>query len=64
MTINVDKNYRHLGIGSILLEKLITIAKKNKLKEITLEVRASNVSAQKLYEKYSFKVVRNEKELL
>lgn len=64
MTINVDKNYRHLGIGSILLEKLITIAKKNKLKEVTLEVRASNIQAQKLYKKYSFEVVRNAKELL
>lgn len=64
MTINVDKNYRNLGIGSILLEKLITIAQKNKLKEVTLEVRVSNIQAQKLYKKYSFEVVRNAKELL
>lgn len=64
MTINVDKNYRKHGIGSILLEKLILIAKKEDLKVVTLEVRSSNYEAQKLYKKYSFEVVRDKKKLL
>ena len=51
--IVVHKNYRHHGIGSVLLEELIKLAKvKN---SITLEVNTKNIYAQKLYLKYGFK---------
>ena len=51
--IVVHKNYRHHGIGSLLLEKLIELAKVKD--SITLEVNTKNIYAQKLYLKYGFK---------
>lgn len=51
--IVVHKNYRHNGIGSVLLERLIELAKV-KL-SLTLEVNTKNENAQKLYLKYGFK---------
>jgi len=52
------KNYRRQNIGSLLLSKLIEIAKSEKdITSITLEVNSNNIPAQKLYEKYGFKVV-------
>lgn len=53
--IVVKKNYRNKGIGSILLEKLISISKKNNMSCITLEVNENNINAIKLYNKYNFK---------
>lgn len=53
--IVVHKNYRHHSIGSLLLEKLIELAK---IKDsITLEVNTKNIYAQKLYLKYGFKTL-------
>ena len=53
--IVVHKNYRHNNIGSLLLEKLIELAK---IKDsITLEVSTKNIYAQKLYLKYGFKTL-------
>ena len=53
--IVVHKNYRHHGIGSLLLEKLIELAKVKD--SITLEVNTKNIYAQKLYSKYGFKTL-------
>lgn len=53
--IVVHKNYRHHGIGSLLLEKLIGLAKVKD--SITLEVNTKNIYAQKLYSKYGFKTL-------
>ena len=55
--IVVKKNSRNKGIGSILLEELIEIAKKQNIMSITLEVNSTNYSAVKLYTKYGFKKV-------
>ena len=52
--IAVDKPYRHMGVGSLLLESLITVAKELEMIGLTLEVRKSNISAQGLYKKYGF----------
>ncbi len=49
----IDK--RNLGIGSILLEELLSLASELKCKSINLEVNESNLSAIHLYEKYNFK---------
>ena len=54
MNIVVKKDFRHHGIGSILLENLINYSKKMNLKTITLEVNENNLSAIRLYDKFSF----------
>ena len=55
--IVVRKDLRKLGIGSLILEKLIQAAKDKMVNSITLEVNTNNIPAQKLYEKYGFKIV-------
>ena len=61
MNIVTKKIYRHQGLGSILLEKLITLAKENNCTSITLEVNENNLPAINLYNKYSFKEVGKRK---
>ena len=51
--IVVHKELRHNGIGSILLEKLIELAKIKT--SLTLEVNTKNENAYNLYLKYGFK---------
>ena len=60
--IVVRKDFRKLGIGSLLLEKLISICKNlESINSITLEVDESNIPAQKIYEKFNFKVLGKRK---
>lgn len=60
--IVVRKDFRKLGIGSLLLEKLIDICKNlESINSITLEVNEDNITAQKLYEKFNFKVLGKRK---
>jgi len=54
--IAVKKDARQNGIGTKLLEALITEAKKNGITAITLEVRISNTPALSLYKKHSFEI--------
>lgn len=54
MNIVVKRSFRHNGIGSILLEHLISYAKDKNLKTITLEVNEHNLSAIRLYDKFNF----------
>lgn len=61
MNIVTKKDKRHLGIGTLLLENLITISKNKNVKSITLEVNERNTSAIKLYEKFNFKTVGTRK---
>ncbi len=53
--IAVHPEFRGGGIGSILVEALLSIAKENGINDLTLEVRQSNIIAQSLYKKYGFK---------
>lgn len=53
-TIAVDPLYRGQGIGELLLNALIDHAYDLGAHQITLEVRISNTSAQRLYLKYGF----------
>ena len=53
--IVVKKDFRKNGIGSLLLQKLILLTKNSNYKELTLEVNANNIAAQKLYLKFGFK---------
>ena len=54
MNIVVKKDFRHNGIGSILLENLINYSKNTNMKTLTLEVNENNLSAIRLYDKFSF----------
>ena len=52
------KKFRRQNIGSVLLTNLIQMAKEEKgITSITLEVNSTNIPAQRLYEKFGFKVV-------
>lgn len=54
-TIAVKPELKRKKIGEALLNRIIEDCYKNEIKYITLEVRASNNPAIKLYEKYGFK---------
>lgn len=53
--IVVRKDFRNNGIGSLLLERLIELAKCKTA--LTLEVNVKNKIAQKLYLKYGFEIL-------
>jgi len=57
ISIVVDKNYTRQGIATMLLNSIFDFAVKNNITKIMLEVRKSNISAQKLYEKNGFKKI-------
>ncbi len=52
--VAVKETYRRGGIGDGLIRQLVRLCEDNGYYDITLEVRASNVAAIKLYEKNSF----------
>lgn len=52
----IHKKYRKLGFGKKVVDFMIEKAKINKINHMTLEVRKSNISAIKLYEKKGFKI--------
>lgn len=54
MNIAVDPNYRRQGVAAALIEELVLQLKQNGNHCLTLEVRASNEPAVKLYEKLGF----------
>ena len=55
--IFVRKDMRGNKIGSIILERLIDIAKEKQKEELTLEVNINNTTAIKLYENYGFEKI-------
>lgn len=52
--IFVDKKYRNRGIGTLLLNHSVEIAKEKGCKKIVLDVDRDNESAQLLYKKFGF----------
>ena len=52
--IAVHPEFRGNGIGTRLIESLIEAAKKEGVSSMTLEVRKSNLVAQRLYRKFGF----------
>lgn len=52
--VAVDENHRCNGVGSALIDSLVTYGKKNNFSFITLEVRESNEKARSLYSKFGF----------
>jgi [ribosomal protein S18]-alanine N-acetyltransferase len=53
-TLGTDPEFRRNKLAEAIINNLIEIAVYNKIRGITLEVRESNIAAQKLYEKYGF----------
>lgn len=51
----VHPNFQHQGVGHFLITNSIEKCYEKKIKYITLEVRASNEKAKRLYEKFGFK---------
>jgi [ribosomal protein S18]-alanine N-acetyltransferase len=54
LNLSVAKTWQKQGLGRLLLEHMIQIAKNNKAANMFLEVRPSNVSAIALYENMGF----------
>lgn len=57
----VHPDYRHQGLGQLLLQTLLTLAQRRSLKWATLEVRISNEAAIALYKKFGFESVGQRK---
>lgn len=60
-TIAVSPKYQHQGIATQCLEYLINETKELNLMKIFLEVRESNIIAQKLYKKNGFEIISHRK---
>lgn len=56
-TLSVHPQMRRRGIASCLLTDALLLASRKGASTATLEVRAGNLSAQRLYEKYQFREV-------
>ncbi len=54
LRIAVDKAYRRRGIGADLMESMLEELTDSGAERISLEVRAHNIAAVKLYKKYGF----------
>lgn len=54
--IAIDTSFRGLGLGYYMVSHMMSLMKAEGIKSVTLEVRASNVAAIKLYEKCGFEV--------
>ena len=52
--VAVHPEFRNNGVGRVLIEHLIDRARIEGIARMTLEVRRSNIAAQKLYQKYDF----------
>lgn len=55
-TLAVAPPYRRRGVGELLLLTMIEEAQRRAASAVTLEVRVSNLPAQRLYEKYGFTI--------
>lgn len=56
-TIAVDQNYKHMGIGTSLLDHLMERSKACGIHQIWLEVSTKNEHAINLYKKFGFEIM-------
>lgn len=61
MNIVVRKDLRNSGLGSLLLEGLINLAKSLNVEKLFLEVNEKNLPAISLYKKFDFKEISKRK---
>jgi ribosomal-protein-alanine N-acetyltransferase len=52
--VGVDKDYRRMSIGSMLLKACISMLVSKQIKELFLDVRSRNIAAQGLYKSIGF----------
>ena len=57
INIAVDEKYRNKGIGKLLLLSLFKKLKEINVETVFLEVRISNLNAEKLYKSVGFKIL-------
>lgn len=62
MGIVVVDFYQGSGIGSLLMQRILTLAKKKRVVKLFLTVHTNNVKALNLYQKFGFKTSRFLKE--
>lgn len=62
LNLAIDPKFHGKGHGKKMLKKLMLEAKRLRADMIYLEVRKSNVIAQKLYEKFNFKEIGERKD--
>ena len=60
--IAVHPDFRGMHLGDMIVEAMTQLAKEIEIREMTLEVRASNTTAKNLYSKYGFKMLGVRKE--
>ena len=58
--IAVHPDYRGRGIGTELLNRIVSYASENGYLSVRLDVIGTNLEARKLYERFGFKVVKEE----
>jgi len=54
--IYLHQDFQNVGLGSALMEKLLQLARKEKMHKIELSVIADNKTAIHLYKKFGFKI--------
>lgn len=54
LMLAVDRNYRGAGLGTLLTQEFFRECGKKGVRQVTLEVRASNVAAQRFYQRLGF----------
>lgn len=57
VTFAIHPGFRRMGLGAKLLEYLLNHAQDQSLDTVTLEVRHSNLAAQRFYERFGFKKI-------
>ena len=57
LNIAVDPEFRHIGIGNALIERVAEEIRANNVTSTYLEVRENNLAARSLYEKHGFSVI-------
>ena len=57
LNIAVKREFRRFGIADKLMMTMLDTCLSDKIESVYLEVRQSNIPAQKLYEKYGFKTI-------
>lgn len=59
--IAIAPEHQRQHLAQMLLNKMLSICQQGQLESIFLEVRQSNIAAQRLYEKMGFKVIGHRK---
>lgn len=54
VNVAVDERYRKKGIGAVMIAELLNLGREKGVEQFYLEVRESNIPAQRLYQKMGF----------